>query len=566
MNLYRNKDDAGYEPTGSSKNYQSFLPEVYAGFPNRIDRFRQYDMMENDPEINAAMDILTDFCTQNNDDDGGNPFRIEFGNDTPDTVIETIQSILKGWVKLNNLDRRIFDIVRSTLKFGDYFFVRDPETFELYPANPYNIEKVVVDESRGKEIEQYFIKNLELNLQGQVATAAVATTNNYAISGTAATTNLTGSQGTTGGGTNSQMGGSASSRFANNPQSFAVGAENVVHVSMNAGDDPNWPFGTSVLEAIYKTYKQKELLEDAIIIYRIQRAPERRVFKIDVGNLPHHKAMAFVERMKNEMHQRRIPTRDGSGSNSFSLMDTAYNPMSILEDFYLPVTADGRGSDITTLPGGESLGQIDDLRFWNNKLIRGLKIPSSYLPFGPDDGAQTFNDGRLGQVFVQEIRFAKYCQRLQNNFAPTFDAEFKKFLEYKGYNIDITDFEVRFNKPMNFAIWTKIEMMNSSISLYTQMADRPEISTRLAMEEFLQWDDEIIARNARMWREENPTKLKGVASLVADDDMADGAPGLQSVGVGLPGEDEDFGNEEGLDSPLGGEDEDTEDDNDEETI
>lgn len=561
MNLYRDKtDDNGYQPTGSAKNYRSFLPEVYAGFPNRLDRFKQYDMMESDPEVHAALDILTDFCTQNNEDDG-EPFYINFSDNTPDTIVETAQAVLRDWIKLNNLDRRIFDIIRSALKYGDYFFVRDPETFELYPANPYKIEKVIVDESKGKEIEQYFIKDLELNLQGSVATASVETTNNYSIPGTAAVTNISGSQGT-GGQTNSQSGGYTSSRFVNSSQSFAVDATNVLHVSMNAGDDPNWPFGTSVLESIYKTYKQKELLEDAIIIYRIQRAPERRVFKIDVGNMVPHKAMAFVERMKNEMHQRRIPTRDGSGSNSFNLMDTAYNPMSILEDFYLPVTADGRGSDITTLPGGESLGQIDDLRFWNNKLIRGLKIPSSYLPFGPDDGAQTYNDGRTGQVLVQEIRFGKYCQRLQNNFSPTFDEEFKRYLVHKGYNIDVTDFELRFNPPMNFAMWTKIEMMNSSIGLFTQMADVPYISKRMAMEEFLQWDEEKIARNARMWREENPSKLKGVAKLVADDDISDGAPGLQSVGVGVPG---DFGPEEeepsetdemedfGMDMPMGNE-------------
>jgi len=567
MNLYRGKEDS-YEPAGSSKNYRSFLPEVYAGFPNRLDRFRQYDMMENDPEIHAALDILADFCTQNNEDNDGNPFTINFSDETPDTIIETIQSLLKDWIKLNNLDRRIFDVVRASLKYGDYFFVRDPETFELYPANPFKIEKVIVDESKGKEIEQYFIKDLELNLQAQVATASVETTNNYSIPGTAAISNISGSQGMPGTQTNSQMGGSQSSRFINSAQSFAVNAENVIHMSMNSGDDPNWPFGTSVLESIYKTYKQKELLEDAIIIYRIQRAPERRVFKIDVGNLPHHKAMQFVERMKNEMHQRRIPTRDGSGSESFSLMDTAYNPMSILEDFYLPVTADGRGSDITTLPGGESLGQIDDLRFWNNKLIRGLKIPSSYLPFGPDDGTQTHNDGRMGQVLVQEIRFAKYCQRLQNNFCTTFDAEFKRYLDYKGYNINVSDFDLRFNPPMNFAEWTKIEMLNSSISLFTQMNDVPFISKRIAMEEFLQWDEEKIARNARMWREENPSKLSGLSALMADEELATGAPGLQSVGVGLPEDDfgpeedtenseggDDFGNEEGLDSPLGGADE-----------
>jgi hypothetical protein len=89
----------------------------------------------------------------------------------------------------------------------------------------------------------------------------------------------------------------------------------VVHLSLNEGLDYFWPFGQSILENIFKVYKQKELLEDSVLIYRVQRAPERRIFKIDVGNMPSHMAMQFVERVKNEMHQRRIPTITGGGQH-----------------------------------------------------------------------------------------------------------------------------------------------------------------------------------------------------------------------------------------------------------
>ena len=155
--------------------------------------------------------------------------------------------------------------------------------------------------------------------------------------------------------------------------------------------DVNWPFGNSILEQIFKVFKQKELLEDSIIIYRVQRAPERRIFKIDVGNMPSHMAMAFVERVKNEIWQRRIPTQTGGGT---SMMDATYNPLSINEDYFFPVGENNRGSDVTTLPGGQNLGEIDDLRFFTNKLFRGLRIPSSYLPTGPEDGTQAFKIGR----------------------------------------------------------------------------------------------------------------------------------------------------------------------------
>ena len=129
-----------------------------------------------------------------------------------------------------------------------------------------------------------------------------------------------------------------------------------------------------------KVYKQKELLEDAIIIYRIQRAPERRIFYVDVGNMPSHMAMSFVERVKNEIHQRRIPSQTGGGVN---IMDTTYNPLSINEDYFFPQTAEGRGSKVETLPGGTNLGEIDDLKYFTNKLFRGLRIPAATCPTGP---------------------------------------------------------------------------------------------------------------------------------------------------------------------------------------
>jgi hypothetical protein len=131
-----------------------------------------------------------------------------------------------------------------------------------------------------------------------------------------------------------------------------------------------------MLEPVFKVYKQKELLEDSIIIYRVQRAPERRVFYIDVGDMPTHKARQHLERIKNEIHQRRIPSKTGGGAN---VVDSAYNPLSIMEDYFFAQTAEGRGSKVETLPGGENLGQIDDLKFFNDKLLRGLRVPPSYF-------------------------------------------------------------------------------------------------------------------------------------------------------------------------------------------
>ena len=224
----------------------------------------------------------------------------------------------------------------------------------------------------------------------------------------------------------------------------AVDAKHIVHLSLTEGLDYYWPFGQSVLENIFKVYKQKELLEDAILIYRIQRAPERRIFKIDVGNMPSHMAMQFVERIKNEIHQRRIPTHNGGGQ---SVMDATYNPLSINEDYFFPTTAEGRGSSVDTLPGGDNLGEIDDLKYFNNKLARGLRVPSSYLPTGPEDNQTPLSDGRVGTAMIQEFRFNQYCERLQRTICDKLDDEFKMFLRWRGFNIDSSLFNLKFNAP-----------------------------------------------------------------------------------------------------------------------
>jgi hypothetical protein len=267
---------------------------------------------------------------------------------------------------------------------------------------------------------------------------------------------------------------------------------------LTEGLDRYWPFGQSILENIFKVYKQKELLEDAILIYRIQRAPERRVFKIDVGNMPSHMAMAFVDRIKNEIHQRRIPSIQGGQAT----MDATYNPLSINEDYFFPVTADGRGSDVTTLPGGDNLGQIDDLRYFNNRLARGLRVPSSYLPQGPEDSPTPLSDGRVGTAMIQEFRFNQYCERLQKYISQKLNEEFKLFMRWRGLNIDSSLFDIKFNAPQNFAAYRQSELDSARVTVFQSMEAFPYISKRFAMTRFLGLTEEEIEENQRLWFEE----------------------------------------------------------------
>jgi hypothetical protein len=478
--------DAGY------RNFASQLPEVYIGHPNRTERYNQYEQMDMDSEVNAALDIIAEFCTQPNTENGTG-FDLYFKETPTDNEVKLLKDQLQQWVNLNQLNKRLFKLVRNTLKYGDQVFLRDPETFKLYWTEMGSVIKVIVNEAEGKEPEQYVIKNLNLNFQNLTATA-LASSDTY--------TNHPQQGGSGGSGSYVQpnVPYSGGSRFSHAQNEAVLDAEHVVHISLTEGLDVNWPFGTSILESIFKIFKQKELLEDAIIIYRVQRAPERRVFKIDVGNMPTHMAMAFVDRIKNEVHQRRIPTQSGGGQN---MMDATYNPLSTNEDFFFPVTAEGRGSSVEPLPGGSNLGEITDLRFFTNKMFRGLRIPSSYLPTGSDDSSSTFNDGKSTTALIQEWRFNQYCMRLQTMIVEKLDNEFKMFMRWRGINIDGQLFELRFNEPQNFAKYRQAEVDAARIQAFTSLEQTPYLSKRFLLERYLDLSEEEMQRNDELWAEEH---------------------------------------------------------------
>jgi hypothetical protein len=240
------------------------------------------------------------------------------------------------------------------------------------------------------------------------------------------------------------------------------------------------------------------------------------------------------------------------------MMDATYNPLSTNEDYFFPVTADGRGSDVTTLAGGQNLGEITDLRFFTNKLFRGLRIPSSYLPTGVEDGTQSFSDGRTGTALIQEWRFTQYCKRLQAMIIDKLDQEFKMFMRWRGINIDGSLFDLKFEEPQNFASYRQADIDSARIATFTQLEQYPYMSKRFLMKRYLGLSEMEMAENEMMWNEEqgdvesapvdNPS-LRGMGispgGIQADLDQAspeEGGDGMSPdggaapVGVGAPGE------------------------------
>lgn len=670
---------SGRQAGPASSNYNSYLPDVYIGSPNRIERYGHYNTMDLDSEVNAALDILAEFCSQSNRQNGTS-FRLDFVKSATNSEVQILSEYLKQWSKLNKFETRIFRILRNVFKYGDQIFIRDPETKKLFHIEPAKLKRIIVNESEGKIPEQYIIDDINFNFKNLIATTPHESNSNV----------LGGGSGYLQGGVRGMVGGSyasqAGSRFQIEERETAVDAKHVLHLSLSEGLDSNYPFGNSLLETVFKVYKQKELLEDAIIIYRVQRAPERRVFYVDVGGMPPHLAMQFVERVKTEIHQRRIPSATGGGQN---VIDSAYNPLSVHEDYFFPQSclsldtkiklldnrsltlaeiikeytsgktnytytvnqktheletgeiawagitrkntqvvkvkldngesitctpdhrfimhdgseveaqdleensqvmslespdqktsfseyqaistgvcsvewldetvdtgditvespsnshnfalsagifvhnSEGRGSKVETLPGGSNLGEIDDLKYFTNKLVRGLRIPSSYLPTGAEDGASSYNDGRVGTAYIQELRFNTYCERLQGLIIEGLNEEFKRYLLESGVNIDTNMFNLKFEPPQNFASYRQSELDNSRVPTYGQMSAIPYISSRFALKRFLGLSDEEIAENERLWREENDDGVEVAPS--------DAESELRSMGISSSGIESDLG-------------------------
>lgn len=533
------------QSNGHVNSFASWLPDIYSGQPNRIERYGQYDSMDLDTEVNCALDTITDTCTQE-DAETGMALELILTDDADSEDATVLQEMMRQWYELNEWKRRLWGLFRNMIKYGDQLLIRDPETFKLSWVQPSDVDSIVVDEAKGKEPDSYLIKNLSVNFHTLVATDPLIQNSPNTIGMAPNISNRFPAYSTP------ALANPLISGNGIESQSYQVNATHVVHFTLSQGVDAAWPFGVSVLENVFKTYKQKELLEESVLIYRVQRAPERRIFKIHTGKLPPHKANAFLERVKNEIQQKRIPNRAGGTS----VVDATYNPMSMLEDYFFAVGEDGKGSSVETLDGGQQLGEIDDLKYFNHKLRIGLRVPRSYMPDFNDGGGAIFNDGRVGTAYIEEYRFSRYCERLQNMFSDPLDLEFKLFCINRGVNIHASLFQLRLVKPQNFSKYRQIELDSALIGSFSNIRDTRYISKRMMLTKYLGWSNEEVLLNELWFSEENhkgnagvPDEGGGGGGLINSPDGGGDAPiDLTSDIEG----DETGGDDLGADDALGG--------------
>ena len=249
-------------------------------------------------------------------------------------------------------------------------------------------------------------------------------------------------------------------------QGLRIAPESIINVNSGLMDAKN-TFVISYLHKAIKALNQLRMIEDAVVIYRLSRAPERRIFYIDVGNLPKGKAEQYMRSIMTQYRNKLV-----YDANTGELRDERKH-LSMLEDFWLPRREGGKGTEITTLPAGQNLGQMEDVQYFQKKLLQSLNVPISRLD--PQQGAGIMGIGKTTEVTRDEVKFSKFIQRLRNKFSRIFDDALRVQLALKGIctTEEWDEFKESvyydFKKDNNFVEMREAELIRERVLTATQL-------------------------------------------------------------------------------------------------
>ena len=261
--------------------------------------------------------------------------------------------------------------------------------------------------------------------------------------------------------------GAATQSFtASTNQGLRIAPESIINVNSGLMDAKN-TFVISYLHKAIKALNQLRMIEDAVVIYRLSRAPERRIFYIDVGNLPKGKAEQYMRSIMTQYRNKLV-----YDANTGEIRDERKH-LSMLEDFWLPRREGGKGTEITTLPAGQNLGQMEDVQYFQKKLLQSLNVPISRLD--PQQGAGIMGIGKTTEVTRDEVKFNKFINRLRNKFSRIFDDALRVQLALKGIctTEEWDEFKESiyydFKKDNNFVEMREAELIRERVLTATQL-------------------------------------------------------------------------------------------------
>ena len=510
----------------SNKRYVDRFSGVHRGAPgygtynqnqtfhtSKIELFADYESMDTDPILSSALDIYADESTVKDAD--GDTLTITSQNDDIRKILHNL------FYDILNIDYNLWPWIRNACKYGDFYLHLDIEE-EVGIVNVMPLSAYEVMREEGFDEENPYAHKFTLN-------------------------------NTHGGGSHNF----ASFKGEGNMQEFQP--FEIAHFRLLS--DTNFlPYGKSMIEPARKIFKQLTLMEDAMLIHRIMRAPERRIFKIDVGNIPPAEVDNHIQGIVNKM--KKVPYIDEK-TGDYNLK---FNMQNMIEDYFMPVRGGESGTSIEALPGMSSDGQIEDIDYLKNKLFAALKIPKAFL--GYDEGVE----GKA-TLAAEDVRFARTIERIQKIFTSELTKIAIVHLYTQGYtDADLVNFELSLTNPSIVYEKQKIEVLESKIGLATNMKESTLFSQKwiyenvfgLSQHEWTAEQDQVIEDLKQDFRKEqiksegnDPVKTKqsfgtphDIASMhVANNDgLLPGQEQEHVAGTGRPPEHQSWGTH---DSPHG---------------
>ena len=369
--------------------YSSTL-SAYGAF-DRMSRYADFSEMESTPEIASGLDIYAEETVS--PDDKGRVLHIYSDNQRLRELLENL------FYDVLNVEFNLVMWVRNLCKYGDFFLFNDVSPdYGVINVFPISISEI--------EREEGFDPTNPGAVRFRWLTQGNTTLENW----------------------------------------------QVTHMRL-LGNDAFLPYGTSVLESARRIYRQLILMEDAMLVYRIIRAPERRVFYIDVGSVPPENVSQYIEQAQTSLKRNQVIDK------SSGKVDLRYNPMSVDEDYFIPVRGGESGTKVDTLAGGQNTAAIEDVEYIQKKLFAALKIPRAYLGYDEDIGSKA----TLAQ---EDIRFSRTISRIQKTVISELNKLAMIHLFCHGFEGDeLIDFELALSNPSSMAQQQKLELIRTRFEI-----------------------------------------------------------------------------------------------------
>jgi hypothetical protein len=485
-------------------------------YRTEFDLIKRYREMALHPECDSAIeDIVNEAIVSDTND---TPVEIELSNlNASDGIKKIIRQEFKGILDLLDFDKKCHEIYRNWYIDGRLYYhkvidLKNPQEGiqELRYIDSMKIRYVRQTKKTDKDDRSVRLSNMNQDNPMQYEFPQIEEYFIYTPQATYPTSNP------------SSLGDQKGIKIARDAITYCTSGL----VDRNKGST------LSYLHKAIKALNQLRMIEDSLVIYRLSRAPERRIFYIDVGNLPKIKAEQYLRDVMMRYRNKLV-----YDANTGEIRDDK-KYMSMLEDFWLPRREGGRGTEITTLPGGQNLGEITDIKYFQEKLYRSLNVPTSRI--GGEGG---FNLGRSSEILRDEVKFSKFVGRLRKRFSAMFNDMLKTQLILKNI-ITPEDWEVMsehiqydFLYDNHFAELKETELLTERLNMVAQA--EPYVGKYFSQDYIRrkilrQTDEEIVEQDAIIEKEIKDGTIPDPADMVIDPATGQPIPGMMAGDLGAP--------------------------------